>query len=230
LNALLIAGTDCQVGKTVLISALAAYWQNYYAGRSLGIFKPVQTGGGDRDLYQKLFSLPQTLQEINPVYFDRPIAPPLAARQEGRSIDLSTIWETFETLARQKDWVLIEAFGGLGSPLTDDSTVADLAWDWRIPTVLVVPVRLGSIGQAIAHTTLARESRVHLKGLVLNCATPCTLEEANQWAPIPLIQKLTGVPVLGTIPYLEDPTNLTKLAHVASSLDLERLVPLSLWR
>lgn len=230
MNALLIAGTDCQVGKTVLTTALAAYWQSYYAGRSLGIFKPVQTGGGDRDLYQRLFSLPQTLQEINPIYFDTPIAPPIAARNAEQTIDLGQVWDTFEKLASQKDWVLIEAFGGLGSPLTDDSTVADLAWDWRIPTVLVVPVRLGSIGQAIAHVALARQSHIHLKGIVLNCVTPCSPEELEQWAPVRLIQKLTGVSVLGTLPYLEDPTNLTKLAHVASNLELERLIPLSLWR
>lgn len=230
MNALLIAGTDCQVGKTVLTSALAAYWQSYYAGRSLGIFKPVQAGGGDRDLYQRLFSLSQTLQEIAPAYFDAPIAPPIAARQVGQRVDLSLIWNTFETLARQKDWLLIEAFGGLGSPLTDDSTVADLAWDWRLPTVLVVPVRLGCIGQAIAHTALAREGRIHLKGIVLNCVQPCSPEELEQWAPIRLIQKLTGVPILGTIPHLEDPTNLNKLAHVASGLELERLIPLSLWQ
>jgi len=230
LNALLIAGTDCQVGKTIVLSALAAYWQNYYAGRSLGIFKPVQAGGSDRDLYQRLFSLPQTLQEINPIHLELPIAPPLAAQATGQTIDLSLVWDTFEKLASQRDWVLVEAFGGLGSPLTGDSTVADLAWDWRLPTVLVVPVRLGCIGQAIAHLALARQSRVHLKGIVLNCVEPCSPEDAQHWAPPRLMQKLTGVPILGTIPHLEDPTNLSKLAHVASGLDLERLVPLSLWQ
>lgn len=228
LNALMIAGTDVGVGKTVVTAALAAYWKTYQAGRTLGIFKPVQTGGGDRDLYQRLFSLQQSPQEITPISFQTPIAPPIAARQAGSSISVERIWHTFETLAQHKDWVLMEAFGGLGSPITDDLTMADLAWEWRIPTILVVPVKLGSIGQAVANVALARQSRVHLKGILLNCVQPHSPTDIENWAPIPLIQTLTGLPVLGVVPHLSDPTNLTDLAQVASGLNLERIVPLSM--
>lgn len=218
------------VGKTVVTAALAAYWQTYYAGRSLGIFKPVQAGGSERDLYPRLFSLNQSSDEINPIYFETAIAPPIAAEREHRSISLDTVWTTFETLARHRDWVLIEGFGGLGSPLTAESTVADMAWDWRLPCVLVVPVRLGSIGQAVSHVALARQAHIHLKGIVLNCLQPMSPEQSDEWAPPELIQTLTGVPVLGTLPYLSEPTNLTKLAQEAAQLDLERLLPLSLWQ
>jgi len=66
--------------------------------------------------------------------------------------------------------VLVEALGG--SPVSEEFTVADLA-EWR-PTVLVVPVKLGAIAQAVANVALARPSRVHLKGIVLNCPTSFT--------------------------------------------------------
>ncbi|MEO1211744.1 MAG: dethiobiotin synthase [Cyanobacteria bacterium J06638_20] len=230
MNTLLIAGTDVGVGKTIVTAALAAYWQTYYAGRSLGIFKPVQAGGEDRDFYPRLFSLSQSADEINPIHFETAIAPPIAAARENRLISLDTVWTTFETLARHRDWVLIEGFGGLGSPLTAESTVADLAWDWRLPCVLVVPIRLGSIGQAVSHVALARQAHIHLKGIILNCLQPMSPEQSDEWAPAELIQTLTGVPVLGTLPYLSEPTQLTKLAQVAATLDLERLLPLSLWQ
>lgn len=230
MNTLLVAGTDVGVGKTTVTAALAAYWQTYYAGRSLGIFKPVQAGGGDRDLYSRLFSLNQSADEINPIHFETAIAPPIAAVRENHPVSLDAIWKIFENLARHRDWVLIEGFGGLGSPLTAESTVADLAWDWRLPCVLVVPVRLGSIGQAVAYTALARQAHIHLKGIILNCLQPVSDEHSEEWAPSELIQTLTGVPVLGTFPYLSDPTNFTKLAQVAAQLDLERLLPLSLWQ
>ncbi len=218
------------VGKTVVTAALAAYWQTYYAGRSLGIFKPVQAGGGDRDLYAQLFSLNQSPDEINPIHFDTAIAPPIAAVREQQPISLERIWTQFERLAAQRDWVLIEGFGGLGSPLTAESTVADLAWDWRLPCVLVVPVRLGSIGQAVAYVALARQAHIHLKGIILNCMQPMSLEQIEDWAPVELIQTLTSVPVLGRIPHLTDPKNFSQLAQVAAQLDLERLLPLSLWQ
>lgn len=219
---LLIAGTDTDAGKTVLTIALASYWQTYFPKRSLGIFKPIQTGTGDRELYSQLFSLQQSLDEITPVWYEAPVAPPVAAELEGRKIELEKVWSALTNLRDRRDFVLIEALGGLGSPVTEELTVADLARDWRLPTVLVVPVKLGAISQAVANVALARWAKVPLKGIVLNCPKACSDEEIARWAPIDLIESLTQIPILGTLPHLDDPTNLAKLARVASLLELER--------
>ncbi|MEB3338804.1 MAG: dethiobiotin synthase [Leptolyngbyaceae bacterium] len=228
MNALLITGTDTDTGKTVLTTALAAYWQTYCATSSLGILKPIQSGVGDRELYRQLFFRDQSLESITPLFFEAPLAPPIAAQREGRKVELEKAWQALEALRQQRDWVLVEALGGLGSPVTSETTVADLAWDWRLPTVLVVPVRLGAIAQAVANVALARQCRVHLKGIVLNCVQPRSDQEIEDWTPPELIESLTHVPVLGIIPYLVDPTDITKLVQVASNLDLERLLPFGL--
>lgn len=227
MNALLIAGTDTDAGKTVLTTALAAYWQQYCLPQRLAIMKPIQSGQGDQELYTRLFDLGQSPEEITPLKFLAPLAPPIAADREGRSISLELAWQQFERLTQQRDFVLVESLGGLGSPVTHETTVADLAWDWRIPAVLVVPVRLGAIAQAVANVALARQCRVHLKGIILNCIRPCTEQEQADWAPVQLIQSLTHIPVLGSIPYLADPTDLDMLAQVASGLNLEQLMPIS---
>ena len=95
MNALLIAGTDTDAGKTVLTTALAAYWQTYCTSRRLGIMKPIQSGLGDRELYTRLFHLDQSPEEITPLYFQAPLAPPLAADREGRRIELELAWQGF---------------------------------------------------------------------------------------------------------------------------------------
>lgn len=205
--------------------ALAAYWQTYRPNKSLGILKLIQTGIGDRELYQKLFDLKQTSEEITPLHFQTPVAPPIAAEREGREVDLKLVWQAFNTLRQQREFVLVEALGGLGSPVTHELTVADVARDWRVPVVLVVPVRLGAIAQAVANVALARQSGVHLKGIVLNCVQPCSDEEIADWAPVDLIQSLTNIPVLGLLPHLANPSDLFKLAQVASNLELERFMP-----
>jgi dethiobiotin synthetase len=223
LNTLLITGTDTEAGKTVLTTALAAYWQKYYPQRSWGIMKPIQSGIGDREWYQKLFALEQSSEEITPLYFQAPLAPPIAAARENRQVDLAVVWQALSKLRSQRDFLLIEALGGLGSPVTEELTVADLAGEWRLPTVLVVPVRLGAIAQAVANVALARQSRVNLKGIVLNCIQPRTDAEIADWTPQRLIQSLTNTPVLGCLPYLDNLTDLDKLAQVASDLDWETL-------
>ncbi|MFQ4145868.1 dethiobiotin synthase [Chlorogloeopsis sp. ULAP02] len=225
MNALLITGTDTEAGKTVLTTALAAYWQKYCSARSLGIMKPLQSGVGDREWYQKLFSLEQSPEEITPLYFQAPLAPPIAAAKENRQVDLAVVWQALTNLRQRRDFILVEALGGLGSPVTNELTVADLAGEWRLPTVLVVPVRLGAITQAVANMALARLRRVQLVGIVLNCVQPRTDTEITDWASADLIQSLTNIPVLGCLPFLENPTDLNKLAELASNLDLERLLP-----
>lgn len=185
----------------------------------------MQTGGGDGELYQRLFNLKQTLEEIAPLHFQLPVAPPVAAEREGRRVELAAVWQAFDALQRDREFVLVEALGGLGSPITPELTVADLARDWRLPTVLVLPVNRGAIAQAVANVALARQTNVHLKGIVLNCIRPSSDQDLADWAPIDLIESLTNVPILGIIPHLADPTDLTKLAQVAASLELERLMP-----
>ncbi|MEY2913208.1 MAG: ATP-dependent dethiobiotin synthetase BioD [Cyanobacteriota bacterium] len=223
LKTLLITGTDTEAGKTVVTTALAAYWQKYNPQRSLGIMKPIQSGMGDRELYQTLFSLEQSPEEITPLYFQAPLAPPIAAAKENRQVDLAIVWRTLLALQKQRDLVLIESLGGLGSPITDELTVADLAGEWRLPTILVVPVRLGAIANAVANVALARQTKINLRGIVLNCIQPRQEEEIADLTPVGLIQSLTNIPVLGCIPYVENPQDLEKLAEIAASLDWETL-------
>ena len=228
-NALLITGTDTDAGKTVLTAALMAYWQKhiqrYSQSRSIAILKPFQSGIGDREFYAKLFDLQQTLDEINPVYFKAPLALPIAAALEGKTISMELPWQTLQSLMQRHDFVLIEGVGGLGSPITFETTVADLAADWKVPIVLVVPVKLGAIGQVVAAVALAERSGLWVKGIVRNCVTPCREEDVENWANQSLIEQLTGIQVVGTLPYLESMDDRDQLAKAASNLDVEMLIP-----
>lgn len=227
--ALLISGTDTDSGKTVLTSALIAYWQRYCWAYRLGVCKPVQSGTGDRELYSRLFDLDQTPEQLNPLWYQAPIAPPLAAALEGKRVDLAKAWQVFSQLQAERDWVLVEGAGGLGSPVTDELTVADIACQWRLPTVLVVPVKLGSIAATVANVALAKQKNVNLRGIILSCTESRTSQQLEQLTPIQMIESLTRVPILGVLPYLRQVKNLETLADAATQLDLERLMPQAFW-
>jgi dethiobiotin synthetase len=224
MQVLLITGTDTDVGKTVLTASLTAYWLKYISASSLGLIKLMQAGVGDLELYQQLFP---SLEIVVPLSFDTPVAPPIAAVKEGKKVELQPVWQALYSLQQKRDFVLAEALGGLGSPVTEELTVADIARDWHLPIVLVVPVKLGAISQAVANIALARQSNLTVQGIVLSCTTPESEGKLSDWAPIELIQALTNVPVLGVIPHLSDLTDLDKLARIASDLELEKLMPVS---
>ena len=224
MKTLLITGTDTEIGKTVVTLSLIAYWQHYRALDKLGIMKLIQTGTpGDSSLYEQLFPLTQPPELINPLSYPSPIAPPLAAEQAGQEVNLTTVWQALASLRANREFVLLEALGGLGSPITWEMTVADLAAAWRLPIVLVVPVKLGAIAQAVANVALARQNKVLIKGLIFNCLSEEAEAKQAEWTPHELIQTLCGIPILGTIPYLSDTKDTEKLAHVASNLELEHL-------
>ncbi len=216
---LFVAGTDVSAGKTVLLSALAAYWQTYRSPQSLGIMKLIEQGTSDRDWYHANVVPDQSPETITPILVDADTAIHDAA------VNLGHLWQTLQTLAQRTDWTLVEAVGGLGCPIAPETTVADLAWDWRLPTVLVVPVCPNAIAHAVAHVALARQARVHLKGIVLNGCRPDSQENLDHWMPLRVLRSLTQVPVLGYLPYLTDLSDRQLLAQAAAELTLERLLP-----
>jgi len=226
LKPLLIVGSDTGVGKTVITSALASYWLTYRSTSksSLGIYKPLQSGIGDREFFHQTFDLSQSLDEITPLYFETPIAPAIAAFKENKKIDLALIWQQFLQLQQQKQFLLVESLGGLGSPITNEYIVADLARDWALDTILVVPVRLGAISQAIANVALANSQKVRLKGIILSCSQDYTNEEIEDLAPPQMISQLASVPVLGILPCIKDLSDIPQLARAASELDIEKIL------
>ena len=207
-----IAGTDTDAGKTIVTIALRAYYEHYFSQMKIGLMKLLQTGeGGDAQFYQKYFD-----DVVIPLRFSAPLAPPISADLENKSIDLSIIWQSLLKLQETQDLVLVEGLGGLGSPITHELTIADIASSWRLETILVVPVKLGAIAHTIANVALARQEKIKLKGIVFNCINPCSDEDINQWAPKELVESLTQIPVLGYFPYLENIDNLADLAQATA--------------
>ncbi len=208
MSTLLISGTAIQAGKSTLAAALGAYWQTYASERLALLTPAAPPSGGDRWM-----DLAQVWQQLSALSGDR---------SGNSSSELPSGSSGTQPSSKA---VLLELPGELGTPLTPEATVADLAWDWRLPTVLVVPMAAGMVGQAIAHVALARQERVHLKGIVLNQKSLDAETPADAGA---LIHSLTQVPLLGMLPYLADTTDQSALATAASGLDLERLFSPSL--
>jgi len=72
MKSILITGTDTDIGKTVLTSALVAYWQRYHSVKTLGLMKLIQTGVGDGEWYKRLFGSNQVIEIVTGLRFDAP--------------------------------------------------------------------------------------------------------------------------------------------------------------
>lgn len=213
---LLIAGTDTDAGKTIISTAFRAYLQRKKPNLTTALMKLLQTGEvGDGEFYRQYFE-----DVVIPLRYQAPLAPPLSAKLEGKSIDLTFVRNCLLDLQKSHDFIVLEALGGLGSPITDHLIIADIARDWDLETILVVPVKLGAIAHTVANVALARQYNLRLKGIIFNSINYYTFEQINQWTPKELIESLTKIPVLGYFPYLEDVNalNLDELANISESI------------
>lgn len=186
---LFITGTDTGVGKTyvavMIVRALRA------AGHRVGVYKPVASGcrrEGGRWLSDDALALweaagrPGSLDQVCPQCFAAPLAPPAAAREEGRHVDDALLRAGLEVWRRNSDIVVVEGAGGLMSPVSETALVGDLAAEFRFPLVIVARNALGTINHSLltllaAHTTwqrgLPRGAGLSVAGVVLNqCQDP----------------------------------------------------------
>jgi dethiobiotin synthetase len=153
---LFITGTDTGVGKTHVACRIAAWLAR--AGYRVGVYKPAASGCTVQDghlvaddavqLWQAA-GRPGDLDQVCPQRFLAPLAPPLAARAEGRRIDADLLRSGLEVWKHRSDIVLVEGAGGLMSPLGDEDYVADLAFDCGFPLIVVAPNVLGVINQTL---------------------------------------------------------------------------------
>ena len=195
---LFITGTDTAVGKTVLGVALlralvAAGWS------AIGM-KPVAAGRDEGEALNAdvaaliaAANVAAPLADINPYSFARPIAPHLAAREDGLAIDLDRIGAAYARLARLADAVVVEGAGGVRVPLGSRTEMIDIPARLGLPVVLVVGIRLGCLNHALLSAQALGARGVRVAGWVANRIDPAMGEgDANvatlvELLPAPLV-------------------------------------------
>lgn len=218
-----IAGTDTNVGKTLVAAGLLVAAKNQ--GLTTAALKPVAAGcektdaglrNSDALLLQSVITEPLVYEQINPIALEAAIAPHIAAQQEKRVLSADRLAGFCRGSLNLADFTLVEGAGGWRVPLNPQETLADVAKILRLPVILVVGVRLGCINHALLTVEAIRNDGLQLAGWVANCIDadmPVLHENIHSLAArIP-------APCLGVVPWLD---NVAPQA-VASALDPESL-------
>lgn len=160
---LFISGIDTDAGKSYATGWLARSMAT--SGMKVITQKFVQTGNQgfseDIDVHRRIMGCGMLEEDLNhltaPEIFSYPCSPDLAAKIDGRKIDLTKISNASDKLAAKYTHLLIEGAGGLMVPLDGDYLTIDYIQDKGLPVVLVTNGRLGSI----SHTLLAIDALKH---------------------------------------------------------------------
>ena len=200
-QSIFVTGTGTEIGKTVIAGGIAACLKD--SGIDVGVMKPISSGDtADAEFLKHAAQVDDDLSTINPIYLRHPLAPSVAARIEDREIDLSDIETAFATLQQKYDVVIVEGVGGIAVPIQDDFLVVHLINRLQLPILIVAQVGLGTLNHTLLTVAFARQFNLQIVGIVLNGLTPETAGIAEATNPVE-IEKLTGIPVIGVVPYEE---------------------------
>ncbi len=191
---LFITGTSTEVGKTYVAARIAQ--ELLQAGKKVGVYKPVASGcrweqgrwiSEDAVALWEAAGRPQQIHAVCPQQFRAPLAPPLAAAAEGRTVNSVLLrqglaaWDGY-------DVVVVEGAGGFLSPISEQDLVADLAQDLAFPVVIVASNQLGVINHTLLTAEACQRRGLKIVAVVLNDVAPpddATRQDRHDGLPPP---------------------------------------------
>lgn len=204
--ALLVTGTDTSVGKTVVGAALLAAWRRL--GRTVAAYKPVESGvdgePADGQMLWDAAGRDRPLQEVCPVRLRAPLAPPVAAREEGVVLDPADWQRRIGHATGLADLLLVEGAGGLLSPLWEGGDAADLARRCGLEALIVAPDRLGVINHVRLVVEALERRKIPIVAVVLNRTAPEVADDTSPATNRDEVARLVSPPVVGPLSFQPD--------------------------
>lgn len=207
MRTIFVAGTDTDVGKTIVTGLLGQFLiKNNYRVITQ---KWVQTGSGhssqDIRRHMKLMKKKKTdyseyLTSMLPYSFKFASSPHLAGQLEGAVIKIDTIKKSLTRLLKHFDIVIVEGTGGLLVPLSEDKLLIDIIRELRLPVLLVAGNRVGAINHTLLSIEALRARSVKIIGIIFNNTINDVDEIILEDNPR-IVKALAGTEVLGALPY-----------------------------
>lgn len=209
LSGIFIVGTSSNVGKTIITTCLI------YAFRKRKIdavpYKPVQCGAitegekwlaPDVELYRKVYNT-KNIEQLNSFLYEQRFSPHFAAQLAERPINPQVIKSNYDVLQEMHELVLVEGAGGLAVPLIDEQYgTPELIKDLNIPIVIVTQATVGTLNATALTAHYAQSKGLDIKGIIVN-GYPDEPTEGVKHNPV-MIEKMTGIPVIGLVPQIEN--------------------------
>jgi dethiobiotin synthetase len=211
MKVIFVTGTDTGIGKTVISSAVSAFF-SLRKQMNVGVMKPFECGLSktDKDLLpwdaiclREASGSNDDLNIISPYTLEAPVAPEVAAMLEHVDLDINLVDKIFQSLKKSHDLLVIEGAGGVLVPIRDNFFFIDLIQKWNVPTLVVSRLGLGTINHTLLTVHLLKERGIKVLGVILNDTIGLD-DVPTQTNPAILRKYLLDVPILGIFPHVKD--------------------------
>ncbi|GLR72142.1 dethiobiotin synthase [Agaribacter marinus] len=212
MRSIFITGTDTDVGKTFVSKLMLDALKKDYP-RTLG-FKPIAAGcehstnglrNEDALTLQAASTIDTDYNVINPIAFEPPIAPHIAAATQQVDLSVSVLSRHYKNACSlAPDILLTEGAGGWRLPLSANKHaekrefLSDFVAHHKMQVVLVVGMRLGCLNHAVLTYEAIKKDGLTCVGWIANrCVASMLNYEDNKQT----LTKLLDAPLLAEVPY-----------------------------
>ena len=226
LKSLFIAGTDTDVGKTYITAGLAVALRKMNV--DVGVMKPFAAGSAQKKGYKsediEILSRAAQVNDpenlVNPQFFPIPASPYTAWKKLKTKPKVSIVLSSFKKLSKLHDMILVEGMGGIMTPVLKDYYITNLIKEMKIPAVIVTRSKVGTVNHTIMTVKMCEKYKIPIKGIIIN--------NFDKGYPIKDLtrdlENLTGVPVLGSIPFIKDMSDSSLNNVFKKNIDLKLLL------
>ena len=116
--------------------------------------------------------------------------------------------------------MLVEGMGGIMTPILKDYYITNLIKEMKIPTVIVTRSKIGTVNHTIMTCKMCEKYKIPIKGIIIN--------NFDKGYPIKDLtrdlQNLTGVKVLGSIPFIKNMSDTSLYRIFKNNIDFKILL------
>jgi dethiobiotin synthetase len=199
---LFITATGTEIGKTLVTASIAH--QLRAAGKPVAAIKPIISGIDEADMSGTDTQIiadglgrtldADALNEISPFRYKAPLAPSMAAKLEGKTLNYDALIDTCKQVLSTNAFTLLEGVGGSFVPLTDAKQVAHWISDLSLNSVVVAGSYLGTLSHITATLEAMQARDLPVKALIISESAgedhpdfDETIKQAEQWTDVPVI-------------------------------------------
>ena len=226
MKSIFITGTDTDVGKTYITAGLAVTLRKM--GIDIGVMKPFAAGNAqkngfkseDVEILSKSAQVNDPENLVNPQFFPISASPYTAWKKLKIKPKIPTILKSFKKLSHLHEMLLIEGMGGVMTPILKDYYIANLIKEMKIPTIIVTRSKVGTVNHTIMTVKFCEKFKIPIKGIIIN--------NFDKGYPVKQLKNdlegLTGVKVLGSIPFLKNLSDTSLYRTFKKNIDMKTIL------
>jgi len=227
LKSIFITGTDTDVGKTYITAGLAVSIRKM--GIDVGVMKPFAAGiaqkkgfkSEDVEILSTAAQVNDSENLVNPQFFPIPASPYTAWKNLKIKPKIPGILSSFKKLSKLHKMILVEGMGGMMTPILKDYYVANLIKEMKIPVVIVTRSKIGTVNHTIMTVMMCEKYKIPIKGIIINDFDSDGYKTKELTRDL---KNLLGVPILGSIPFIDDLSDSSLYKIFKKNLNLKLLL------